>query len=345
MDTSAYGLELFIVGCLLVLSFIALCCESGVFRNVWTAWKNMGWGAGTVMAALCAVCTVTAQKPSNANGGGSNAPSQTVAQPLNGMGGNPLSGQGQSSSQQSQQGVASAPQDGGSGTAGSQGAAPFGPSRIVLQSTLAIDPRAIPAFTGEPGWTVPTAAPVTPKLVALSFGDGGADCPSPVYFPCMTNITVSTVMLAARGSLADLATLIDAPETARLRVMPEWCPEPPDITMIERALTEAVTPGRWEEPGRWKVLEVDFAEPAELSELFFGGAAGRPDWLRNWRGEIAELVAFDAPPDGATRAGVANYFSIRWGFGGYPATSAQRTAAIAAGLNYGIVWGSVLILK
>jgi hypothetical protein len=74
----------------------------------------MGWGAGTVMTALCAVCTGIAQKPGNANGGGSNAPSQTVSPPLNGMGGNPFSGQEQSSAQQPQQGVASAPQDGGS---------------------------------------------------------------------------------------------------------------------------------------------------------------------------------------------------------------------------------------
>ena len=220
-----------------------------------------------------------------------------------------------------------------------------GPSRIVLQSTLATDPRAVPAFIGESGWAAPVAVPVTSRLAALSFAEGGANCPSPVYFPDMTNTTVSAVMLVARGNLADLATLADAPETARLRVVPEWSPEPPDITMIERALTEAVTPGRREEPGRWKVLEVDFGEPADMAGLFLGGTAGEPVWVRGWRGEIAELVAFDAPPDGDMRAGVANYLAIRWGLGGYPATFAQRDAAKAAGLHYGVAWGSVLIIK
>ena len=234
---------------------------------------------------------------------------------------------------------------GQSGATGPQGVAPAGPARVVLQSTLASDPRAVPAFAGEPGWVVPAAVPVTPKLAALSFAGGGADCPSPVCFPGMTNIAVSTVLLAARGDVADLATLIDGAETARLRIVPAWHPEPPAMTGIERALTEAVVPERWEEPEQWKVLAVDFAEPTDLAGLFFGGGAGRPAWLRNWRGEIAELAAFDAPPDGDTRAGVANYFSVRWEFGGYPATHTQQAAARAAGLHSGVVWGSRLIIK
>ena len=234
---------------------------------------------------------------------------------------------------------------GQSGTTGPQGVAPAGPAHVVLQSMLAADPRAMSAFAGEPGWAVPAAVPVTPRLTALSFAGGGAGCPSPVRFPGMTNIAVCTVLFAARGDAADLATLVDAPETARLRIVPAWHLEPPDVTALERALTEAVVPERWEVPGRWKVLAVDFAEPADLAGLFFGGGAGRPGWLRNWRGEIAELAAFDAPPDKDTRAGVANYFAIRWGFGGYPATHTQRDAARAAGLHSGVVWGSVLIIK
>ena len=350
MDISAYGLELFIVGCLLALSFIVFCYESGGFRNIWAAWKGMGWGAGMGMAALCAVCTVVAQKPENVNGGDSNASSRAVSLPLNGVGGN-LSGQSHASSQQPQQGVASVPQDDGAGTTGPQGAPPSGPSRIVLQSTLATDPRAALAFSGEPGWAAPAAAPaavpVTPKLAVLSFADvGGMGCPSPVRFPGMTNIAVSTVLLVARGEAVDLATLIDGQEIARLRVMPAGCPEWSPVTGLERALTEAVvTRWWWEVSGQWNVLEIDFGAPADLGWLFFGGTAGRPAWLRNWRGEIAELAAFNAPPDADTRAGVANYFSIRWGFGGYPATSAQRVAAMAAGLDYGIVWGTALIIK
>ena len=111
------------------------------------------------------------------------------------------------------------------------------------------------------------------------------------------------------------------------------------MTGVEHALTEAMT------PGRWNMLEVDFGEPADMAGLFFGDTSGDSDWIRRWRGEIAELVAFDVPPDGDTRAGVANYLAIRWGFGGYPATSSQRDAANAAGLHYGVVWGSVIIIK
>ena len=38
-------------------------------------------------------------------------------------------------------------------------------------------------------------------------------------------------------------------------------------------------------------------------------------------------------------------FAIRWGFGGCPATSAQQQAAIAAGLNPGNVWATILFIK
>jgi hypothetical protein len=208
----------------------------------------------------------------------------------------------------------------------------------VLQSTLAADPSAVPVFLGEPGWTAPAVVAATPRLAALSFDGAGPDIPSPVCFTNLAGVTVRTVMLVVRGAPADLATLADSPEPARLRIAPEGYPAPA-MTAAERALTEGLT------PGRWQIVELDFAQPVELSSLFFGGSAGRPGWLRNWRGEIAEAVCFDAPPGGDVRAGVAGYLSLRWGFRGHPTTPAQRAAAISAGLHYGIVWGSVFILK
>jgi hypothetical protein len=137
-----------------------------------------------------------------------------------------------------------------------------------------------------------------------------------------------------------MATLIDAPEAARLRIAPdEWWPGF-ETTAAERALTERFL------PGPWQVVEADFSAAASLRRLFFGGSAGRPAWLRNWRGEIAEIVCFGAPPGGDARAGVAHYLSLRWGIAGVPpATPAQREAAVSAGLHYGLAWGTAVILK
>ena len=212
-------------------------------------------------------------------------------------------------------------------------------ARIVLQAALAADLGVSVAFPDEPGWGAPAAVPAGRGLAALSFGGEGLDIPSPVRFTNMPGVVAQTVILAARGGLADLATLVDGPETARLRAAPEGSPEP-EMTGMERALTDALL------PGQWQVIEVDFAQPADLSALFFGGSAGRPAWRRNWRGEIAEAVVFDVPPGGDVRAGVANYLAIRWGAGARPATPEQRAAAVAAGLRHGgIVWRSALFLK
>jgi hypothetical protein len=210
------------------------------------------------------------------------------------------------------------------------------PSRVVFQSTPDSDPRATAAFVGEPGWGTPSTVPATPKLDALSFGGSGTNTPPPVCYAGTG--TVQTLVIATRGETADLATLIDASETARLRVTDAGGQEL-DLSGAERSLTEQFRPGQWQS------VWIDFEAPADLSGLFFGGSAGRPEWSRNWRGEIAEIVGFNVPPDADIRAGVANYLAIRWGFGGHPATPEQRQAAINAGLRYGLVWGSVIIVK
>jgi len=205
-----------------------------------------------------------------------------------------------------------------------------GPARVVYQSFLAHDPSAVAAFTGEPGWAAPAAAAVTAKLDALSFGGSGAGVPSPVRLADAAGVAARTVFLAARGSAAALATLLDAPEPARL------C----GADGAGEALAGLFV------PDAWRVFAVDFEEEADLGSLFFGGSAGRPEWRREWRGEIAEVVCFDAPPDADVRAGVAHCLALRWGAKGVPpATDAQRRAAAAAGLHAGGVWGTLVILR
>jgi len=202
-------------------------------------------------------------------------------------------------------GTASGGLSGGKGTttetAGVRGGGSAGPPRVVFQS--AVDGTVFPArFTDAPG---------TP---------------------------VQAVMLAAIGDAADLATLIDAPETARIRIVQEGYAEPA-MTAMEQSVTAQFT------PAQWLVAEVDFGAPVPLGELFFGNTAGPSQWERVWQGEIAEIVAFSAPPGADVRAGVANYLAVKGKFYGHPATSAQRQAAIEAGLNYGLVWGTVIIVK
>ena len=159
------------------------------------------------------------------------------------------------------------------------------------------------------------------------------------------DILVRTVMLAAAGEAADLATLVDVTspgsmEAARLRMAREGWAVPP-MSAMEAALTAQFV------PDQWQVLEVDLGAPVPLASLFFGDTAGRPEWLRQWRGEIRGIVCFDAPPDSDVRAGVANWLALRGGFPGYPyqATHAQRKAAAEAGLNYGVDWATVIIVR
>ena|GEM_PF-4113034 len=176
-----------------------------------------------------------------------------------------------------------------------------GPSRVVFQA--AVEGAVFPVcLTGEPG------------------------------------TLVQAVMLAAIGDAADLATLVDAPETARIRVAEHGGAEPV-MTAMEQSLTAQFV------PAQWLVAEIDFEAPVPLGSLRFGDSAGRPLWLRGWQGGIAEVVCFDVPPGGDVRAGVANYLAVKGKFYGYRATYAQRQAAIAAGLNYGLVWGTVIIVR
>lgn len=322
MCVSPYGWWLSAIVILWSVWFIVLCRERGWFKGVWTEFRAMDPLARAVMVVLCAYCTVSAQKSGNANSGGDDGTNalQMIIQ------------------QQYDESEASAFLDGDARLQASPLSASSEPSRVVFQSTPASDPRTETAFGAEPGWGIPAAVPVTQELNAVSFAGGGTNTPSPVCFADTDTITVQTLILATRGDSADLATLIDAPATARLRITADGDQEA-EMSGAERSLTEQF------QPDRWLTVEIDFETPENLARLFFGGSAGRPEWARNWRGEIAEIVGFDAPPDADVRAGVANYLSIRWGFRGHPATPEQRQAAINAGLYYGVVWGSVLILK
>lgn len=295
-------------------------------RGVWASWPPSAKG---LMAALLLCCTLDAQKPARVGGGGASAPSAEVSRTPDG--GEPLVPlrDGASAALPGEAPPAAQPQ--------SLSGEPSGPCRVVFQSTPASDPRAEAAFGGEPGWGWAGLTAAAPGLDAVSFAGDAADTPPPLRFGAET-AAIRALMLVSRGEPADLATLVDGAAAFRLRLAPDGGPAP-DAGAAEGALTAQFL------PGRWQVVTLGLAEPAGPAGLFFGGSAGRPEWRRNWRGEIAEIVGFDAPPDADVRAGVANYLAVRWGFGGHPATPGQRQAAVDAGLRYGLVWGSVLFVK
>jgi hypothetical protein len=339
--------------CVLILGAYALCFavrqwERGGFREMREGVRRVATGGPlwfrAAMAALFLSCTIDAQKPGNAGGGGTNTSPAAVQSQGGGGGPQPLP---DGAPAQRRVRETAAP-DGAPGfppemqaASGASGApdAPDAPPRVVFQATLAPNPEAVPVFAGEPGWEAPAALPVTPKLSALSFAGEGPDVPSPVCFTNFPGVAVHAVILVTRGGAADLATLVDAPEPARLRFAPAGWPAPA-MTASERALTERFVPGQWQATG------VDLDRLVPLEALFFGGSAGRPEWRRNWRGEIAEIVCFDAPPGGDLAAGVAHYLALRWGIAGVPpATPAQRAAAVNAGLRRGLAWSSLFFIK
>lgn len=320
----SYGFCLSLVAGLWSLWFVVLCLERRWFREIWRGWRNMSPSSKAAMAVFCAYCTVTAQKPTNVTGGAASALPTTGT----------LAGASAVLRQPDPPPLALSEDE----PQGEPLSVQAEPVRIVFQATFATDPRAVAAFTNEPGWSAPLAVAVTPALGALSFAGGATNPASPVCFSGTEAVTVQTLMIAARGEAADLATLVDAPETARLRLIHDGG-QPVATSAVEQSLTDQFI------PQQWQLVAVDFGTPAPLAGLFFGGTAGRPAWDRRWRGELAEVVGFSAPPDAELRAGVANYLSIRWGLGSHPATPEQRAAAISAGLRYGLVWGSVLIVK
>jgi len=175
----------------------------------------------------------------------------------------------------------------------------------------------------------------------LAFSGG-----APVNFTNPPGILVQTIMLATKADAADLATLMDVTdpysmEFARLRFAAAGGGAAPEMSATEQSLADQF------EPGTWRVVALDLPDPVPLDALHFGNSAGRAAWQRGWRGAIKEVVCFSAPPNGDIRAGTANYLAVRWRFAGWPytATPAQRQAAIDAGLNYGVVWATVIIVK
>jgi hypothetical protein len=161
----------------------------------------------------------------------------------------------------------------------------------------------------------------------------------PVCFTNPPGAAVQTIMLSTRADAADLATLVDAPETARIRVAQDDGWTLPEMSAVEQSLTAQFV------PAQWLVAEVDFEQPVPLDSLRFGDTAGRPEWGRRWLGEIKGVVCFDAPPGADVRAGAASWLAVRGKFGGYPSTHAQRQAAVEAGLNYGVDWATVIIIR
>jgi len=333
MGLSINSIWLLGIGGLWSLWFIILCCERKWFRDVWAAWKGLGWGKGTVMAVLCAVCTVSAQKPRILDGGDTNSPPDVVQSGDDGNAEQSFLDDWFVQQQIPSTMIVELPENVWEAQEASSE-----PSRIVFQTTPAGDPRTEAVFSEEPGWGMPVWVPVTPRLNALSFAGNATNTPSPIRFGNTDAVTVQTLMFATRGDSADLATLLDAPETARLRLISDGSHQT-EPSSVEQSLTRQFI------PQQWQLVAVDFETPAHLSGMVFGGTAGRPVWNRGWRGEIAEIVGFDMPPDADIRAGVANYLAIRWGLGPNPASPGQRQAAINAGLDYGLVWGSVFFLK
>ena len=120
--------------------------ERGWFRGVWQSWADMPPATRVIMAVLCVYCTVIAQKPTNVN---NSAASPHTGQPAGGA----------VAQQQQAQPASSSTQPPLPATQGGPSGVQSEPSRIVLQATLAADPRVAAAFSGEPGWSLPAAVP------------------------------------------------------------------------------------------------------------------------------------------------------------------------------------------
>ena len=212
-------------------------------------------------------------------------------------------------------------------------------SRVVFQACPATDARFVAAFQGEPGWEVPAVVTYPQnRMSTVSFTGDSLPLPAPLYAAAASNILVQTVMIAARGAASDLATLLDAQEPVALRVVNDGGSMHATNGNEKRVAATFVAE-------RYRVLQLDFAGPFVLSDLFFGGAAGRPEWRCNWQGEIAEVVGFDQTPGADVLHGTANYLANRWNAGPHPASSAQRAAAKAAGLDIGDVWMTTIMVR
>ena len=148
-------------------------------------------------------------------------------------------------------------------------------AHVVLQTRPATDNRFQILFEDELGWISPACVPHPRSgMPVASFAANELETPSPLKVFQMTNILVTTLMICARSEAADLSTLIDGATPAMLRVISDggsMVEHDSDVDSLADAFIADV----------YRVFTVDFAEPVPLSDLFFGGSVGRPEWRRN----------------------------------------------------------------
>ena len=167
------------------------------------------------------------------------------------------------------------------------------------------------------GWTSVVSRVSLPNSsrVAVSFNVATNAIISPLAFLGATTQACSYVFAVVRSPSLDhaLPTVMDAPhQDVRLRKARHtalWRFEASTFhhVSVNGLDTDVFTPSQ-----NFQLIEVTFTSPVKIGELFIGGAIPRPEWKRQWRGEISELIFLSDIPTPTQREALHDYAKRKW---------------------------------
>ena len=212
----------------------------------------------------------------------------------------------------------------------------------------------VPFHGGSNGWASAVHAVAVSAVgrarFAASFNFPTNGIASPLAFAGAASQEVAHVFVVTRVAALDgfLPTLIDmSPRDLRLRRDRDsgaWAFEgsPNCRVSVNGVDTDAfgVSP-------KFQLVEIDFEPAVGAGGLRLFNSAGRPEWKRNWRGDVGEVVACTEAPTRAQRQCLLNYFHAKWGV---PAAFDVRGVNVigelkAMGVDHGGVFATLVIVR
>ncbi len=219
-----------------------------------------------------------------------------------------------------------------------EGIAADGSGRVLGWEALNGGTPLVPAVTDAAAWALPV---LEAGGVAFSAAGGPA---SPLAF---ASNAVATVFLAVRPALppTNFAALLEAPGASVTAVpraaQPAYDPE--DAAGLSVRVNGELSLAF---PAAPHIVEVDFPGPVPGGELRIGGGSACAAWRQQWRGNVAGVIAFGAPPSESVRQVVRSYLARRHGIAGAfpPPGGGAVLQAMAQGVDLHGLFSTRLLL-
>ena len=197
------------------------------------------------------------------------------------------------------------------------------------------------------GWTRAVAQNLASGRGRIDFAVAGVA--SPLHAPDATGIVFYAFAVVRCEAAADLATLLDAPCSARFDPV-AWPGDPWTLSTAQLDAEAAyavngVATNTFAGASGHQLVEVFWSAPVALDALYFGGAAASPAWNRAWSGELAELILLAAHPTAAERDALWFYANRKWGVPVAATGSGVADTLRSLGVLPGPLFASIVIVR